>query len=182
MAVTQIITIPNKILTQKSPKIKYIDKDIQETAQNLKDTLAQAKNPEGAGISAPQIGKSIRLVVVKRFLSSPTDPGKVASEDIVLINPKIISTSKETNSDWEACLSVPDTYGKVQRFEKIKVFAQDLLGNKIKIKATGFFARIIQHEIDHLDGILFTSRVKGEVLTEKQLDELLKKEHLETPE
>jgi len=94
----------------------------------------------------------------------------------VLINPKIVSTSKETEIDYEGCLSVPDVYGKVERYKKIKVDATDISGDRIKIKAQDFFARTIQHEIDHLDGVLFTDRVIGGVISEQEMDVVFSQE------
>lgn len=103
------------------------------------------------------------------------NPEKIQSDDIILINPKITQKSSETELDWEGCLSVPDRYGLVERYKKIKITAKDLNGNKLKIKAEGFFARTIQHETDHLDGVLFTSKVVGKTLTQKEFDKIVEK-------
>ena len=105
-------------------------------------------------------------------MESPTNSTGYNIEEFILINPKITETSKETEIDWEGCLSVPDKYGKVERYRKIKVTAQTLDGNTIHISAKNLFARVIQHEVDHLDGILFTSRIVGETITEAELDKL----------
>jgi peptide deformylase len=95
---------------------------------------------------------------------------------MILINPEIISKSKETDVDWEGCLSIPDVYGEVQRHTKVKVKSLTLSGNEITFTAEDFFARVVQHEIDHLDGILFTSRVIGKAISEKELDKILQNE------
>jgi peptide deformylase len=95
------------------------------------------------------------------------------SEDIILINPKIVSRSKETETDWEGCLSVPNVYGKVERFQKVKVSALGADGKDIKLKTSGFLARTVQHEIDHLDGVLFTEKVIGQTITEEELDKIM---------
>ncbi len=116
------------------------------------------------------------MCVVRNFFEDPLDENKIRSDDIVLINPKITHFSAEKDIDWEGCLSVPDVYGKVERASKIKVTAKDIDGNIIKIKAEGFFARTIQHEVDHLDGILFTAHIRGETLTQKQFDEMIDKQ------
>jgi len=144
----------------------------------LLDTVRVAKDPEGAGLSATQIGISKRMCVVRNFFEDPLNPDEVSSDDIVLINPKIIQYSEEKNVDWEGCLSVPDAYGLVERAEKIKITAKDIDGNIIKIKAEGFFARTIQHEVDHLDGILFTSKIEGKTLTQKEFDKIMEKQNI----
>lgn len=173
MAVKPIITIPNKVLRTKTEKVKQIDSEVLALAKDLLDTVRVAKDPEGAGLAATQIGVSKRVCVVRNFFRDPTNEEKVLSEDVVLINPKIISTSKETEVDWEGCLSVPDKYGKVQRFSKIKISALGVDGKDIKFKASDYFARTIQHEIDHLDGILFTDKVIGGTIGEEELDKLM---------
>ena len=178
MAVKTVLIDPNPILAKKAQKVSEITDEIKNVAQDLLDTVKVAKNPEGAGLSAPQIGVSKRIAVVRNFFDDPIHPEEVHSDDTVLINPKIASHSIETDLDWEGCLSVPDCYGMVERFKKIKVTAKDLDGNILKIKADGFFARTIQHEIDHLDGVLFTSKVFGETITQKELDEKIEQEKL----
>lgn len=172
MAVKPILNIPDSRLSEKSHKVKEITPEVKKDIQDLLDTLMVAEDPEGAGLAAPQIGITKRICVVRQFFEDPLDPAKTLHEDIVLINPKIFSTSEETTIDWEGCLSVPDTYGKVERYSKIKVTAMDQDGNLIKLKADDLLARVIQHEIDHLDGILFTQRVVGQTLSEKALDQL----------
>ena len=173
MAVKPIITIPNETLRNKTGKVKKIDEEITKIAQDLVDTVKVARDPEGAGLAATQIGVSKRICVVRNFFTDPVDPKKILTEEIVLINPKITSPSKETEVDWEGCLSVPDEYGKVERFKKIKVTATALDGNDIKFKASDFLARTIQHEVDHLDGILFTDRVIGKTITGEELDKVI---------
>jgi len=173
MAVKPIITIPNKVLREKTEKVKNVDSEVASLAKDLLDTVRVAKDPEGAGLAATQIGVSKRVCVVRNFFKDPANPEKILSEDIILINPKIISNSKETEVDWEGCLSVPDKYGKVERFEKVKITAVGIDGKDIKIKASGYFARIVQHEIDHLDGILFTDKVIGETISEEELEKQL---------
>jgi len=165
-------------LTKKTQKVRDINDDVKKIAKDLLDTVRVAKDPEGAGLSATQIGISKRMCVVRNFFEDPLNPDEVRSDDIVLINPKIIQYSEEKNVDWEGCLSVPDAYGLVERAEKIKITAKDIDGNIIKIKAEGFFARTIQHEVDHLDGILFTSKIEGKTLTQKEFDKIMEKQNI----
>lgn len=175
MAVKTILTFPDPILLKKAGKITKFDDELKTVVQDLLDTVLSAKDPEGAGLAAPQIGVSKRVVIVRNFIPDPNDPSKDIAHNIVLVNPKIISKSKETTLDWEACLSVPNVYGKVERYKKIKIKAQDENGEDFRLNATGYFAAIIQHEMDHLDGILFTTKVVGQTLTESELEELYKK-------
>lgn len=178
MSVKTVITTPNPILDKQAQKVSDITGDIKNVAKDLLDTVKVAKDPEGAGLAAPQIGVSKRIVIVRNFFEDPLHPEEIHSDDIILINPKITSYSTETELDWEGCLSVPDKYGLVERFKKIKVTTKDIDGNNLKIKAEGFFSRTIQHEIDHLDGILFTSKIKGNTISQKEFDEMIEKENL----
>ena len=176
MAIRQIVTIPDPVLRNKAQKVSKVGEEEKQLARDLLDTLEVAKDPEGAGIAATQIGVSKKMCVVRNFYPDPAKSGEYTHEDYVLINPKIVSTSKETEIDYEGCLSVPNVYGKVARYKKIKVDALDVSGERIKIKAQDFFARTIQHEIDHLEGILFTDRVIGDVITEQEMDAVFAQE------
>lgn len=158
-----INTIPNPILKKKSIEIKKIDEDLADLVLNMVETLHLNK---GVGLAAPQIGKNIKLIVIE------FDPTRYFEGDelllkknkaiplTILINPKIISTSKDTTVEPESCLSCPEVEVDIPRFKSIKVLAQNLKGERIKIRAKDYFARILQHEIDHLDGILITDKVK----------------------
>lgn len=176
MSERKIVTLPDEVLRKKAEKVKFFDDELKALAQDLVDTVKIAEDPEGAGIAAPQIGVSKRVIVVRNFFVDPINRDKYLFENYVLVNPKIISMSKETDVEWEGCLSVPDQYGEVERPSKIKVVAQDIDGKSIKMKASGYFARTIQHEIDHLDGILFTDKVIGKTITEKELDKIYEQE------
>ncbi len=141
----EIIKYPNPILEKKTKKVKNpIDPEIQELAKQMLATLEEA---EGAGLAAPQIGKSLRLCVIQ-----------FNGDSFVLINPKITSYSRDKEICEEGCLSFPGNWLQVKRSERVKVRYTDETGKEIKAKAEGLFARIIQHEIDHLDGILFIER------------------------
>ena len=172
MAVVPIMTVPDKVLTTKCKKVKEVDSETKKIVQDLLDTLLSAKDPEGAGLAAPQIGITKRICIARNFYLDPANPEKELSQEIVLINPRIISKSKDKITDWEACLSIPEIFGKVERSKKVKIRALNENGEDIKINATGFLARITQHEIDHLVGILFTSKVVGKTITEEELDAL----------
>ncbi len=176
MPVETIVKVPNKVLTTVCEKVKLDDPQLKDLIKDLKDTLNNAQNPQGAGLAAPQIGVLKRVFIARNFYEDPNVGGVTRFENVVFINPKIVSHSKETDIDWEGCLSIPDTYGKVQRYSQIKVRTEDEEGNELVIKAAGFFARTIQHEMDHLDGVLFTSKLIGNKVNEAQLDEILAEE------
>jgi len=168
-----IVTVPNHVLTKKAESVTRFDQTLKNLIEKLTQTLNTSTTP-GAGLACPQIGVSKRMFVAKQFFTDPT--GKETSVDIIFINPEIISKSKNTNIMYEGCLSIPNTYGKVERANKITIKYQDENGEYKKMKAEGFFSRVIQHENDHLDGILFTTKVIGKTLTEKELDKLIEKE------
>ncbi len=149
LKILPIITIPNPILKKKSAEVeagKISSKEIQELCLNMEKTM---KDKKGVGIAAPQVGKNIRLIIIN------TKDGGVA-----MLNPKI--TKKSLTKEWgeEGCFSVPGVFGQVKRHKKIECEYLDKTGEKIKIKAEGLMARVIQHEIDHLDGILFIDKTR----------------------
>lgn len=176
MPIVSIIKIPDPLLNQKSQKVGEYTQEVKNIIQNLLDTVRKP-NSGAAGLSAPQIGKLLRICVARRFIKNPNDPEKEITKEYVLVNPKIVTASEEKSTHWEGCLSIPDTFGLVERPAKIKIKAQDENGDEINIKTTGFFATVIQHEIDHLDGILFTSKIIGKTLSEKELDEMFVNSH-----
>ncbi len=120
------------------------------------DTMAALK---GAGLAAPQIGVSKRVVIFG-FESNPRYPEAEPVPTTVLINPTIEPLGEETNEDWEGCLSVPGLRGRVERYSKIRYRGYDQTGGVIDRTVSGFHARVVQHECDHLDGILYPMRLK----------------------
>ena len=158
-----ITTEPNPLLRQvsrdltaaeiKSTKIKDFIKDLTETMY-VKD---------GVGIASVQAGQPIQLCVIAKAYTSKKD------KDLILINPQFEKASLLREWDEEGCLSVPSIYGSVRRYKKIKVRALDENGEEIKFIAVDFFARIIQHEIDHLNGVLFIEKAKKLHTYEKKL-------------
>lgn len=139
--ILKIFIHPHKILRQRSKKIKDVKNlEVQELISNMIETMKENK---GIGLAAVQVGKPLRLIVV-------------ATKDgpFILANPKIYWKSEETEIKKEGCLSLPKVWKKIERSAKIKVKGIVPSGKKIKITAEGLFARVIQHEVDHLDGIL----------------------------
>ncbi|MFC1790671.1 peptide deformylase [Patescibacteria group bacterium] len=151
----KIITTPHPILREKSKPIKKIDRRIKALVREM--ILLLAKGPEGkrrgAGLSAVQTGKPLRLFIT--YLPQKKDYQ-------VYINPQIISKSRKMikKAKWlEGCLSIPALYGSVKRHLKITIAYQDLTGKKLKEEFSGFLSTVIQHEYDHLEGTLFTDRL-----------------------
>ena len=147
----KILTFPNPILFKKSKKITIIDDEIKGLARDMAETLASygSEHEIGAALAAIQVGVPVRMTVIRN------DDGTFSA----LINPEIVKSTDGYFEDIEGCMSVPQKYGKVKRYKKIKVRGKDLYGKKIEIKAEGLLARILQHEIDHLDGILFVDHL-----------------------
>lgn len=152
-----IVTVPNKVLIEKAIDVINIDKEIKQIIDRMKTALINSTDPIGVGLAAPQIGKSVRI-----FLMRPeeTDPIKV------FINPKIVSQSKilvkgipDEDAKLEGCLSIPKIWGSVNRHKSVTITYLDETGKLYKQTFTGFESVIIQHEMDHLDGTLFTKRV-----------------------
>ncbi len=144
MAVYQVLTLPNQVLRSKAEPIERINSGVLRVLDNMRDTLYAE---DGVGLAAPQIGISKRLVVI--------DIGD--SQLIELINPEIIMMEGEKAGN-EGCLSIPGVVGVVKRAERVKVKALNRQGEEIQVEGSDLLARAFQHEIDHLDGILFIDK------------------------
>lgn len=151
MAVYKVVTIPDEILRQKAKPVAKINAGVLRLLDNMKDTMYAY---DGVGLAAPQIGVSKRVVVI--------DDGDNYYE---LINPEIIQGEGE-QTGTEGCLSVPGVVGVVNRAKKVKVKAINRNGDEINIEAKDLLARALQHEIDHLDGLVFTDKASS-IETEK---------------
>lgn len=166
MTIQKILTYPHPVLRKKAEKIEKIDNDIKQLAADMGETMY---NAPGVGLAANQIGVARQLIVV--------DVSKVENEKkyIVLINPEI-SEGEGSVVGEEGCLSVLEYESKVKRFQKIRVTALDIEGNALDFEAEDRFARIIQHEVDHLHGKLFIDRISRLKLGmyKKKLKKILK--------
>ncbi len=173
MSIKNILVAPNKILSAKSSKVTDITSaETKEIIRDLVETAVNQTEPEAAGLAAPQIGFNKRIILVRDFKVLP-NTDKLLIENKVMINPRIISESKNQDIDWESCLSIPGMYGQVMRPEGIKLTYTDENGTEHKIRAKNFFARVIQHEIDHLNGIIFTEKMTGKLITETEYNNLI---------
>jgi peptide deformylase len=140
----KIVLHPNKILREKAEKVEKIDKEIKDLIKEMKKIMIQHN---GVGLAANQIGKNLSVFVAydnKKFYT--------------FINPEIVKFFGKEKIMEEGCLSVPNVWGQIKRYEGVVVSYQDLFGKKKKLKARGLLAQIIQHEIDHLNGVLFIDK------------------------
>ncbi len=149
MSILKILTVPDPGLRQKSIGIKK--EEIPSLKSFVSSMLATMAQNEGVGLAAPQVGKNIRLIII----SQEATPNK---KNWILINPKITKCSWRKEAAAEGCLSVPGEIREIKRCAKINIEAVSALGKPLKFSATKLFARVIQHEIDHLDGILIIDK------------------------
>jgi peptide deformylase len=154
MGLRPIISVPDPVLRRKAHKVTDFEKDLQNLVDDMILTMRAAP---GVGLAAPQVGVSLRLIVVEYGEDEDESENKPKKLYIV-INPEIIQIANETEVGTEACLSVPGLVGDVDRFTQIIVRGKNRRGQPVHYNINGWLARIFQHEIDHLDGILFTDR------------------------
>jgi len=160
MAVLSIRTLPDPVLRRKAKRVRTIDGSIKKLIADMLETMHA--DPGRAGLAAPQIGVSLRVIVI----------GMPGEEDIVLINPEIVKKSGERLLD-EGCLSLPGYFAEIKRAESVTVKGGDRNGKEIRIKATGLLAQALEHEIDHLNGQLYIDHLES-------MDKLRKVEAEET--
>ena len=156
----EIFKLGNKVLRDPANRISKVDNSIRELA---KDMLASMYTAKGIGLAAPQVGIQKRILVIDLDIENSTTP------PYVFINPEIISTSAGIDTYEEGCLSIPGVYLDVIRPSSVKVSFRDEMGRPKKINADGLLARCIQHEIDHLNGILFVDHVTNKENLLKEL-------------
>ena len=156
MPAREVLRMGHPVLREKAKPIEKLGTpELRALVADMKDTMA-AKN--GAGLAAPQIGVSQRVVIFG-VDKNPRYPDAEEVPFTVLVNPKITLLTREVESDWEGCLSVPGLRGVVPRYTKLRYTGTDEEGNAIDRVAEGFHARVVQHECDHLDGILYPQRM-----------------------
>jgi len=154
VSILKIARIGHPILLKKTNKIKDLGSDkIKKIIYDMSETMIDSS---GIGLAAPQVHLNHRMFIFR-------DPDQDIEDDKIeitaLINPEIKRLSDETNDAWEGCLSIPGMLGLVRRFDKIRYSGYDVKGNIIKKEVFGLHARVVQHEFDHLNGILYTSRL-----------------------
>lgn len=161
MTKANIITLPNAHLRQRSQRVHVITDDVKKLVANMCSATLdwEDSRPHEAGIAlaAVQVDRLERVVIIRNNFEDKDD-----RTFVTLINPEITKLEGEITLDHEGCLSVPDVYGLVPRHNKVRVRALDTEGREIRLKASGFLARVLQHEIDHTNGIVFIDHIKDQ--------------------
>lgn len=158
MAILKVALLGNPVLRVPAEPVKNIQApDVQRLIDDMIETMREYR---GVGLAAPQVHRSLQIAVVEEEKGPDAPPGP-ARPLTVLINPRLVAVTDQIEEDWEGCLSIPDLRGKVPRFKEIDVQAHDRLGRPLSLKAADFFARVIQHECDHLTGTVFLDRMKS---------------------
>jgi len=160
MAVLSIRNFPDPTLKQKAKRVRTIDSSVKKLISDMIETMHS--EPGRVGLAAPQVGVSLRVIVI----------GLPEAEDIAIVNPKIVRRRGERLIN-EGCLSVPGYFGQVQRAESVTVKGRDQSGKEIRIKAEGLLAQALEHEIDHINGVLYLDHLES-------MDKLYKIEPEET--
>jgi peptide deformylase len=171
-----IITLPNDHLRDKSRKIAVITPEVRAVINKMKDATldweASRKHEVGVALAAIQVDEPLRIIVVRNNFDDKSD-----HRFNVFINPEITKLEGDFEEDYEGCLSVLDVYGKVPRYSKMRMRALDENGQSIRIKAQGFLSRVLQHEVDHLNGKLFIDHIKDNPAAFYKITEDGKLEH-----
>ena len=164
MSIRKIVTVPTPVLREKAKPVRQITPDIETLIDDMIETMREAP---GVGLAAPQVGVGMQVIVVEHAEGSEndepdadgdTEPEPKPKKLYAVINPEITRQSKETELGNEGCLSIPSYMGEVERYNIVTVKGLDRHGKSFKLKAKGWMARIFQHEIDHINGVLFIDR------------------------
>jgi peptide deformylase len=148
MAALTVLTLPEPILRQKSKRVRTIDGSVRKLAGDMIETMHAAS---GVGLAAPQVGVPLRVIAI----------GLPEEEDFVLINPEIVRRSGE-RLVTEGCLSVPGYFGEIKRAQRVTVKGKDLSGKEVRIKAEELLAQALEHEIDHINGVLYIDHLESD--------------------
>lgn len=161
MTKDDIISLPNPHLRQRSKKVGLITDTVKQLIADMEaatlDWEDSRAHEVGVALAAVQIDELLRVVVIRNDFDNKEDRTFTA-----FINPEITKYEGETEEDFEGCLSIPDIYGRVKRYQKVRVKATNLAGKEIRLTAEGFLARVLQHEIDHTNGKVFIDHIKDE--------------------
>ncbi len=157
MALRTIVTLPDPVLRRKARPVNKFDKNLQTLVDDMIETMRDAP---GVGLAAPQVGVSERVIVVEYAEPEEVEEGEepvgVEPKLYVIVNPEIVKASPETVVGIEGCLSIPALVGEVERAQEIRIRGLNRHGQPMKLKVDGWLARIFQHEIDHVNGVVFT--------------------------
>ncbi len=160
MALREIVTVPDPVLRKKAHRVTDFGPDLQTLIEDMIETMRDAP---GVGLAAPQVNELVRVIVVEYAEQERSSEGELEESAkskppklYILVNPEIVRYSEEKETGIEGCLSIPGFVGEVERSLEITVRGQNRRGQPMRVKAKGWLGRIFQHEIDHLNGILFT--------------------------
>ena len=155
MPIRPIVTLPDPVLRRKARTVATFDKNLQALIDDMIETMRDAP---GVGLAAPQVGISERVIVVEYFEREPEEGSEEEppKKTWVMLNPEIVKSSPEKVPGVEGCLSIPGLLGEAERHESVLVKGLNRRGQPMRVKAQGWLARIFQHEIDHLNGVVFT--------------------------
>lgn len=173
MSVLPIVSIPDPGLRAKNHPVTRFDAELQQLIDNMIETLRDAN---GVGLAAPQIGRPIRLAVIETLPDEDDEGNEIEGtrELFVIANPEIFWKSSETSKGIEGCLSIPGYVGEVERVDSIRVRGLDRHGRKIRLRLDDWTSRIFQHEIDHLNGVLYIDKLTGpeNIWTEEEFEKM----------
>jgi peptide deformylase len=156
MGLLKVACLGNPVLRKKAEPLTEAEIRSPDTQRLIADMIETLREYEGVGLAAPQVHVSKQIVIAEVPAGADDEP---AVPLMVLINPEIVEASEEMEEDWEGCLSIPDLRGCVPRHARIRVVARDRLARRQQFQSEGFVARVIQHEIDHLHGVVFLDRM-----------------------
>lgn len=154
MALREIVTLPAPVLRRKAQKVNEFGPELQMLVDDMIETMREAP---GVGLAAPQVGVPLRVIVVEY---GDDEDETIPPKLYAVVNPEFSRLSRETVVGTEGCLSVPGVLGDVERYESLTVKGLNRRGQPVTIKTNGWLARIFQHEVDHLDGVVFTDRAE----------------------
>jgi peptide deformylase len=158
MAILKVAVLGNPVLRVPAEPVKNIQApDIQRLIDDMIETMREYR---GVGLAAPQVHSSLQIAVIEAEEDRNAREGS-SRPLTVLVNPRIVPLTEQMVEGWEGCLSLPDLHGKVPRYTEINVQAHDRRGRPVHLSVSDFFARAIQHECDHLNGIVFLDRMKS---------------------
>lgn len=153
-----IITIPTLSLRERSKEVTVRELKKPEMQKFMKDLIPTMYADDGVGIASPQVAVNLRICVIGKAAFGRHH--ELAGSDLILVNPEWKKIGKKMIKESEGCLSVPGAYGPVKRYKDIAVYAKDEHGEPLEFEAHGFLARVVQHEVDHLNGILYIDRAE----------------------
>ena len=161
MGILKVAHMGHPVLRAKARPLQAAEIRSPEVQRLIDDMIDTMHEYQGIGLAAPQVHVSVRLFVAGMARDPEEDSDADHVPEMALINPEITTVGRDTTTDWEGCLSIPDIRGRVPRARQIVVRAYDRTGKRVELKLSNFSARVVQHETDHLDGILFFDRMES---------------------